>query len=263
MTFGEKLSNLRKEQNYTQEQLADILGVSRQSISKWESDIAFPETEKLIKMSKLFSCSIDYLLNDDVTEKKEEPKREEAFLDKLKNVFWERKSEKTVMGMPLYHIGRDARGFFAVGLKAKGFFALGLMARGIFSFGLLSLGLISVGLLALGAVAVGTLAVGLLAVATLALGIFAVGAISVGIVSLGALSVGMFSAGALAVGEYIAMGDHAYAMIAIGESIAEGSEYSAVCALDAADTGHICNLLDALVPAWLSWAKEVFKFFLC
>ena len=46
MTLGEKLSKLRKEYNYTQEQLADILGVSRQSISKWESDIAYPETDK-------------------------------------------------------------------------------------------------------------------------------------------------------------------------------------------------------------------------
>lgn len=69
MTFGEKLSILRKEKNYTQEQLADILGVSRQSVSKWESDIAYPETEKLIAMGKLFECSMDYLLRDDVTEK--------------------------------------------------------------------------------------------------------------------------------------------------------------------------------------------------
>lgn len=40
MTLGEKLSKLRKEYNYTQEQLADILGVSRQSISKWESEFS-------------------------------------------------------------------------------------------------------------------------------------------------------------------------------------------------------------------------------
>ena len=40
MTLGEKLSKLRKEYNYTQEQLADILGVSRQSISKWESELS-------------------------------------------------------------------------------------------------------------------------------------------------------------------------------------------------------------------------------
>ena len=69
MTFGEKLSKLRKEYNYTQEQLADILGVSRQSISKWESDIAYPETDKLIELGKLFDCSMDYLLKEDVIEK--------------------------------------------------------------------------------------------------------------------------------------------------------------------------------------------------
>jgi transcriptional regulator with XRE-family HTH domain len=63
MTTGEKLQNLRKENNYTQEELADILGVSRQSISKWESDSAFPETDKLITLSKLYHCTVDYLLN--------------------------------------------------------------------------------------------------------------------------------------------------------------------------------------------------------
>ena len=69
MTLGEKLSKLRKEYNYTQEQLADILGVSRQSISKWESDSAYPETAKLIELGKLFDCSMDYLLKEDVIEK--------------------------------------------------------------------------------------------------------------------------------------------------------------------------------------------------
>lgn len=65
MTTGEKLQNLRKENNYTQEELADILGVSRQSVSKWESDVAFPETDKLITLAKLYHCTVDYLLNTD------------------------------------------------------------------------------------------------------------------------------------------------------------------------------------------------------
>lgn len=64
MTLGNKLSRLRKENNYTQEQLAEILGVSRQSISKWESDISYPETDKLIHLSNLFGCSLDYLLKE-------------------------------------------------------------------------------------------------------------------------------------------------------------------------------------------------------
>ena len=69
MTLGEKIARQRKELNYTQEQLADILGVSRQSISKWESNIAYPETDKLIELGKLFDCSMDYLLKEEVTEK--------------------------------------------------------------------------------------------------------------------------------------------------------------------------------------------------
>lgn len=69
MTLGEKITRQRKERNYTQEQLADILGVSRQSISKWESDLAYPETDKLLELGKLFDCSMDYLLKETVTEK--------------------------------------------------------------------------------------------------------------------------------------------------------------------------------------------------
>ena len=69
MTLGEKIARQRKEVNYTQEQLADILGVSRQSISKWELDIAYPETDKLIELGKLFDCSMDYLLKEEITEK--------------------------------------------------------------------------------------------------------------------------------------------------------------------------------------------------
>ena len=65
MTLGDKLSKLRKENNYTQEQLADFLGVSRQAISKWESNITYPETDKLVRMSKLFHCTTDYLLLDE------------------------------------------------------------------------------------------------------------------------------------------------------------------------------------------------------
>lgn len=64
MTTGEKLALLRKKKGITQEQLSEILKVSRQSVSRWEMDAAFPETDKLIKLSRLFDCSIDYLLNN-------------------------------------------------------------------------------------------------------------------------------------------------------------------------------------------------------
>lgn len=66
MTVGEKITKLRKEQNLTQEQFAEILKVSRQSVSKWERGDAFPDTEKLIRIGKIFDCSLDYLLKDEI-----------------------------------------------------------------------------------------------------------------------------------------------------------------------------------------------------
>lgn len=71
MTTGEKLALLREKKGITQEKLSEILGVSRQSVSRWETDISFPETDKLIKLSKLFECSIDFLLNEDSQENEE------------------------------------------------------------------------------------------------------------------------------------------------------------------------------------------------
>ena len=260
MTFGEKLSKLRKEYNYTQEQLADILGVSRQSISKWESNMTYPETDKLVKVGKLFECSMDYLLNEDVTEKQgTQPTKTEGIWDILKKRFHECKSEKTVFGLPLYHIGKNAYGFFAIGFNARGVFSFGLMSRGIVSFGLFSLGVISLGILSLGLISAGVFSLGLLAVGAIAIGLFAAGAISVGLISFGALSVGCFSTGALAIGKYAAIGDHAHAMIAIGKSTAEGSVYSHIGDLSTADIPTIVEWLDANVPSWLSCAKEIFK----
>lgn len=69
MTFGEKITILRKENNLTQEQFAEMLNVSRQSVSKWELGLSFPDTEKLIRISKVFSCSLDYLLKDEIESK--------------------------------------------------------------------------------------------------------------------------------------------------------------------------------------------------
>lgn len=69
MTFGEKIQKLRKEAGLSQEELAYQLGVSRQAISKWERDSGYPETEKIVRMSKLFHVSLDYLLDEEDTKK--------------------------------------------------------------------------------------------------------------------------------------------------------------------------------------------------
>lgn len=62
MEFSEKLITLRKGRDLTQEQLAEQLNVSRQSISKWESGQVIPEVEKIVALSKAFNVTLDYLL---------------------------------------------------------------------------------------------------------------------------------------------------------------------------------------------------------
>lgn len=67
MSLPENLQFLRKQKNITQEQLAEQLEVSRQSVSKWESGQSFPEMEKLLQISSMFHCSMDALLQGDVS----------------------------------------------------------------------------------------------------------------------------------------------------------------------------------------------------
>ena len=59
MTFGEKLYKLRKEQNLSQEALAEKVNATRQAVSRWENGQGFPETEKLLILSSLFQVSLD------------------------------------------------------------------------------------------------------------------------------------------------------------------------------------------------------------
>lgn len=254
MTTGDKLAKLRKENNYTQEQFAELLGVSRQAVSKWESDIAFPETEKLIRISELYGCSVDYLLKEDAAAPSAEPADLEDEEDKkpLFTVYTrfpkERISKISVLGLPLYHIGRDAKGIFAFGLRARGIFSFGLFSMGVVSFGVFSLGLLAMGVMALGCLAFGSFALGILSAGAMCLGIF----------TMGAISVGELSVGALAIGKYAAFGDEARAMIAIGQSRAHGSLFEKVGSLSAADMEQVRELLRYSVPEWLGWAKNLF-----
>ena len=254
MTLGEKLSKLRRENNYTQEQLAGILGVSRQSISKWESDSAYPETEKLLRLGEIYNCSMDYLLKDKETA--DIPASKTVTLNLIKMTSYERKSKKSVFGLPLWHIN------IGYGRKAKGIIAVGFSAKGVISFGLFSLGILSFGVLGIGIFALGSIALGLLAVGAVSFGVIALGAVSVAVVSVGALAVGDFSVGAMAIGKYFAYGDNARALIAIGDTRAAGSLFQKAGELTASDIANIKGLLDENVPVFLLWAKELIKGFL-
>ena len=66
--IAQRLQKLRKEHGYSQEQLADELGVSRQAVSKWERGEASPDTDNLIALARLYSISVDNLLFDSSSE---------------------------------------------------------------------------------------------------------------------------------------------------------------------------------------------------
>ena len=76
MTLGEKIFRFRTDKNLSQGDLSDILGVSRQSVSKWENDAAIPDLDKIIKLAEVFGITIDELVKGDftVSSKPEGPK---------------------------------------------------------------------------------------------------------------------------------------------------------------------------------------------
>lgn len=68
MIFADKLIQLRKKNGWSQEELANLMNVSRQSISKWEGAQSIPDLDKMVKLSELFGVSTDFLLKDEIEE---------------------------------------------------------------------------------------------------------------------------------------------------------------------------------------------------
>ena len=68
MILADKIINERKKNGWSQEELAEMLGVSRQSVSKWEGAQAVPDLQKILKLAEIFGVSTDYLLKDEIEE---------------------------------------------------------------------------------------------------------------------------------------------------------------------------------------------------
>ena len=83
MDFSEKLQKLRKENKLSQEQLANLLDVFRQAVSKWESGATYPEMDKLLAMCKIFHCTLEELTNDEIKEINKEKKANLNIIDEL------------------------------------------------------------------------------------------------------------------------------------------------------------------------------------
>lgn len=112
MSLGENLQFLRKKENITQEQLAERLEVSRQSVSKWESDTTYPEMDKLLQICELFRCSMDDLLQKDISAVYVEDK---AHYDSHINQF----SKMIALGVGLILFGISVSQFLSIGLAPE------------------------------------------------------------------------------------------------------------------------------------------------
>ena len=112
MNFSEKLTALRRREGMSQEQLADRLGVTRQSVSKWESGAAQPELAKLVALSELFRVSVDYLVKDYIEEPESPEKggtstaRLEEQVEEISRYFrvWSWDSRTRIGNLPLVSI---------------------------------------------------------------------------------------------------------------------------------------------------------------
>lgn len=214
MEFGEKLRTLRREKGLSQEELAAMVGVFRQALSKWEAGQSRPELDKLLALSDVFSVTMDSLVRPGGPEPQPDPPASPSLGWWYHGPVIEYKSARTLRGLPLVHINlgpgkRRARGVLAVGNVATGLVSVGFVARGGLSLGILSLGVLSIG----------PLAVGLLAVGALALGVASVGAVAIGLFAVGGLAIGLFAVGGCAVASHVAIGDMARGHVAVGRDV--------------------------------------------
>ena len=104
MNIADRIQNLRKTKGLSQEQLADAIGVSRQAVSKWESEQATPDLEKIILMSEYIEVTTDYLLKgiEPIEDTKSEHKTIGDVLDQKILTKENGKKTKTILKYILY-----------------------------------------------------------------------------------------------------------------------------------------------------------------
>ena len=209
MTFQERLYSLRRGKGLSQEELAHIVGVSRQAVQKWEAGTSRPDLDNLTALARCFDVSLDYLILG------QEPTAPGSAADEgpvsapepyPSPFFFEYRSRATLFGLPLVHIKLARWGV----CRAKGILAIGNVATGVVALGGLSIGVVSIGGFSLGVAALGGGAVGAL---------LAIGGLSLSLVlALGGGAVSLcYALGGGAIAGQIAAGGGAIAPIAIGD----------------------------------------------
>lgn len=91
MLLADKIVTLRKRAGWSQEELAAQLGVSRQSVSKWEGAQSVPDMDKVVQMSRLFGVTTDFLLKDELSEEEDytrENKAKSPVIGAVSGIYW-------------------------------------------------------------------------------------------------------------------------------------------------------------------------------
>lgn len=248
MEFNERLICLRKQKGLSQENLGDEIGVTRQTVSKWELGETTPDMDKLIQLSDLFEISIDELVGKKDCDKSDSLcMRQHSYT----GFTYEYKSKKTFKGIPLVHVN------LGFGLcRAKGIVAIGNCATGVLAIGIVSAGLLSIGVISAGLIALGTIATALfIALGGIAIGTFALGGIAVGVVTFGGLAIGVYSYGGCAIASHVAKGGYASATVAIGD------EANGDYCFDINVKGQGEAIKNAILTAYPKTAKWLVKLF--
>lgn len=229
MDFRDRLFDLRRQAGLSQEDLANLLGLTRQAVQKWEAGTSRPDMDNLTALANYFHVSLDYLVMGLEAATPPPPECEPALPPQSTTTVihhhyqegwhYEYKSRRTLFGLPLVHVNIGHKDHWARGIVAIGNIATGFVALGGISAGLLSLGGVSFGLLlALGAVTLGGMSIG-----GVALGILAWGGIALGWLAVGGCAVGVYAAGGLATASQVAVGSISAAPLAIGQ-VADGAK---------------------------------------
>ena len=220
MEFSEKLTRLRRREGFSQEQLADRLDVTRQSVSKWEGGAAMPDIGKLISLSELFGVSVDYLVKDYLDKPEGEADLDQAQARRLeekvddltryiRGTIYSYDSRLKILGLPLVSV--------RIGFARHQKLSWDHVARGVIAIGNAAVGVVSIGLISVGVISLGLLAGGLLALGAVAFGAVAFGIAVLGIFALGVSAVGIWAGGVAAMGAEIAVGVSASGKIAVGQ----------------------------------------------
>lgn len=252
--FHITLKTLRQGRGLSQEQLAEALGTSRQTISKWESGAALPDAINLLSLSDFFGVPTDTLLrgvSPDSPDSPDSSDSPDSFDSSDSPDSFESSEEPYTSSDTSFHApptgdapprpqkrpfrlpGRGRLEFEYISQKklfglplvhvhvgaglyrAKGVFALGMISSGLISMGLLSMGLLSFGLLSMGLLSFGGFVLGAAAFGGVAAGILAAAGIAIGLFAIGGISLGVIAVGGIAIASHIAVGGLAVAPLSL------------------------------------------------